>query len=221
MKLDPQVFTFLEQIKQTPTLAWFNAHKSEFQLARDNALELYQAIEREIAPLYDFKPLHVYGFRSLKKGPNAIPFKLHFGCNFAFHPPKKHGSLYLQLQPGGTYLAGGIWSPKPRELFLVRKSIEQESTLVTLLGDPAISTYFDTQIGYQVKKVPYPFDETHPRADWLRYRQFILQKKYTDKQVLSAQFVAQIKSDFQRMLPFVSYLSEVLNYDENGTPLYE
>jgi hypothetical protein len=50
----------------------------------------------------------------------------------------------------------------------------------------------------------------------LRYKQFLLIKKFTDKEVLSDGFAKQLSDAFKQMRPFLDYMSEALTTDVNG-----
>nr|WP_233581727.1 DUF2461 family protein [Flavobacterium macacae] len=53
----------------------------------------------------------------------------------------------------------------------------------------------------------------------LRFKQFILVKKFTDKEVLAPKFTDEVNLAFKNMRPFFDYMSEVLTTDGNGNPL--
>ena len=74
--------------------------------------------------------------------------------------------------------------------------------------------------GDQLKTAPKGFDKDHPDVDLLRYKQFIFGKNFTDKEVLSPDFVHVANETFQKMRPFFNFMSEVLTTDSNGVPIY-
>nr|HPN20071.1 DUF2461 family protein [Chitinophagales bacterium] len=63
---------------------------------------------------------------------------------------------------------------------------------------------------------PKGFDANHEAIDLLRYKQFLLIKKFTDKEVLSDDFIKLANQTFKNMRPFLDYMSEVLTTDVNG-----
>jgi hypothetical protein len=50
----------------------------------------------------------------------------------------------------------------------------------------------------------------------LRYKQFLLIRKFTDKEVLGDLFLKEAGQTFKNMRPFFDYMSEILTTDTNG-----
>lgn len=74
--------------------------------------------------------------------------------------------------------------------------------------------------GEQLKTTPKGFDAADSAIDLLRYKQFLLVKRFTDDEVLSPSFLKEADQTFKNMRPFFDYMSEVLTTDANGEPLY-
>ena len=55
-----------------------------------------------------------------------------------------------------------------------------------------------------------------PAIDLLRYKQFLLIRNFTDKEVLEAGFLEAASQTFKNMRPFFDYMSGVLSTDVNG-----
>jgi uncharacterized protein (DUF2461 family) len=70
--------------------------------------------------------------------------------------------------------------------------------------------------GEQLKTTPKGFDAAHEAIDLLRYKQFLLIKRFTDEEVLSSDFLKLANQTFKNMRPFLDYMSEVLTTDING-----
>ena len=73
--------------------------------------------------------------------------------------------------------------------------------------------------GSQVKTAPRGFSKDDPAIDLLRYKQFWFEHSFTDKEVLSKDFVKAMDKTFQVIRPAFDYFTAVLTTDENGEPL--
>jgi uncharacterized protein (DUF2461 family) len=73
--------------------------------------------------------------------------------------------------------------------------------------------------GEQIQTTPKGFDPKHPEIKLLRYKQFILIREFSDKEVLDANFIKEVNETFKRMRPFLNYMSEILTSDVNGISL--
>ena len=72
-----------------------------------------------------------------------------------------------------------------------------------------------------MKTAPKGFSKDHKNIDLLRYKQFLISKKFTEKEMLDKDFYKVANQVFKNMRPFFDYMSEVLTTDENGEPLYD
>ena len=75
---------------------------------------------------------------------------------------------------------------------------------------------FGTMQGEQLKTTPKGFDAENSAIDLLRYKQFLVIRKFTDKEVLDKNFLKEANQTFKNMRPFFDYMSEVLTTDING-----
>lgn len=60
------------------------------------------------------------------------------------------------------------------------------------------------------------FNAGHEAIDLLRYKQFLLIRPFSDKEVLSKGFLKEAGLTFKAMRPFFDHMSEVLVTDSNG-----
>ena len=70
--------------------------------------------------------------------------------------------------------------------------------------------------GEQLKTNPKGFDADSKAIDLLRYKQFLLIRKFADKEVLDPSFFKEASLTLKNMRPFFDYMSEVLTTDING-----
>jgi hypothetical protein len=54
----------------------------------------------------------------------------------------------------------------------------------------------------------------------IKKKQFVLMRKFTDKEVISGDFQKEVIATFLAMRPFFDYMSEILTTDLNGEPLF-
>ena len=71
-------------------------------------------------------------------------------------------------------------------------------------------------IGEQVGSAPRGYAKDNPAIDLLRHKQFLFKHEFTDKEVLSPEFLFKVNDTFKKMRPFFNYMSEVLTTDANG-----
>jgi len=218
-------FDFLQALKKNNHRDWFNAHKDRYQLEQEQ-LELFaEGLLRELNKHDEIetpsgkKSLHRI-YRDIRFSKDKTPFKTNWSGNFKRAGKHRRGGYYFHLEPGNSYLAGGFWGPNPQDLKRVRDEIAFDATpLRKILKSKNFITTFGSLKGEQVKTAPKGFDAAHEAIDLLRYKQFLLIKHFSDKEVLSDQFLTLASQTYKNMSPFYDYMSEVLTTDTNGLEL--
>ncbi|HWV66390.1 DUF2461 domain-containing protein, partial [Chitinophaga sp.] len=124
---------------------------------------------------------------------------------------------YFHIEQGNSFVAGGFWAPVPEDLKRIREEIAFDpAPLRKILNSKSFKTYFKAIEGEQLKKMPKGYPVDHEAIDLLRYKQFVLVRKFTDKEVLSDNFLKEANLTFKAMRPFLDYMSEALTMDPNG-----
>jgi uncharacterized protein (DUF2461 family) len=88
-----------------------------------------------------------------------------------------------------------------------------------VMADAELQAHWGSLQGDEVKTAPKGFSKEHADIDLIRKKQYLFLKKFTDKEVLSADFQKQILSHFKAIRPFFDYMSNLLTTDLNGVSL--
>jgi uncharacterized protein (TIGR02453 family) len=126
------------------------------------------------------------------------------------------------LEPGASFVEGGFWEPNAGDLMRIRKEFEHDDTEIrSILNDKVFVSYFNKLEGEELKTAPKGFDKAHPAIDVIRKKQFLITRKFTDKEVVHKNFEKEVLATFAAMRPFLDYMSEVLTTNINGESLLE
>jgi uncharacterized protein (TIGR02453 family) len=215
-------FSFLNQLKRNNNREWFSKHKEAFiteQTYIHNFAEalLHELNKHDVIETPSGKKACYRIYRDVRFSKDKTPYCTYFSGSFRRATKYRRGGLYFHLEPGNTWMAGGFWSPNTEDLKRIRDDIAFDATpLRKILKSKTFVSSFGTLKGEQLKKAPKGFDANHEAIDLLRYKQFLLIKKFTDKEVLSDDFIKLANQTFKNMRPFLDYMSEVLTTDING-----
>jgi uncharacterized protein (TIGR02453 family) len=126
------------------------------------------------------------------------------------------------LEPNNSFVGGGFWAPNKEDLLRIREEFEMDTTEIQkITSNKTFVKYFEELQGEDaVKNAPKGFDKDHPAIDLIKKKQFVVKRKFTDKEVLSDDFQKEVILTFLAMRPFFDYMSEVLTTDSNGELLY-
>lgn len=216
---------FLKLLKKNNNRDWFNAHKERYLTELKN-LELFaDAVLLElnkhdvIETISGKKSLHRI-YRDVRFSKEKTPYNSHWGGSFKRASKLRRGSYYYHLESGNSFLAIGFWGPEPADLKKIRDEFSYDSkSFRAILKNKAFVKTFDSLKGEQIKTSPKGFSADDEAIDLLRYKQFLLIRKFTDKEVLSPNFVKIANDTFKISRPFLDYMSDALSTDVNGISL--
>jgi uncharacterized protein (TIGR02453 family) len=216
--LDPGLFRFLKELKAHNDREWFQENKARYEAeARDPMLRLigeFSGPLSSISKQFVADPRPSGGslfriYRDTRFSKDKTPYKTHLAAHFPHRSAKAGGvhgpGFYLHLEPGGSFIGGGIWHPDPDALFKVRQSIVARTRAWKALRISSLEIE-----GEALKRVPQGFDPAHPCAEDLRLKDFFTTSSFTDAQVLAPDFLDQMTRACQRAAPLVAFLCKAL-----------
>jgi uncharacterized protein (TIGR02453 family) len=215
-------FEFLKLLKKNNDRDWFNDHKDRYLRELDVIEAFANALLGEmnkhdvIETPNGKKSLHRI-YRDIRFSKDKTPYNSHWGGSFKRATKLRRGSYYFHFSPGNSFVAGGFWGPEPGDLKRIRDEFAYDSkSFRKILKIKSFITHFGELIGDQIKTSPKGFDPDHEAIDLLRYKQFLLKKSFSDKEVMAPDFMKKVNETFRAMRPFLDYMSEALSTDVNG-----
>lgn len=212
-----KVLDYINNLQENNNREWFLDNKKIFEEAKSTATTLFNAVYEELKSTDDLEPLKIYRiYRDVRFSLDKTPYKTHFSMYIGRLQPDFRGGYYLHIEPGKSFIGIGFFDPNKEDLLRIRKEIELDDELETILNSKNIKTTFGTLEGDEVKTAPKGFDKNHERIALLKKKQFLLMYKFTDKEVLSPDFYKEASNVFKKAKPFVDYMTDVLLTNLNG-----
>lgn len=213
---------FLQKLKENNNKPWFEAHKQEY-LTELNHIETFAEVllqelsKTDVLETKSGKKSVYRIYRDIRFSKDKTPFKTFWGGSYTRATAARRGGYYFHLEKGNSFFAGGFWGPNAADLKRIRTEFDHDSeSFQKILNSKAFRNTFGTLQGEQLKTAPKGFDINHKAIDLLRFKQFLIIKRFTDDEVFSPQFLEQALETMQNMRPFFDYMSEVLTTDING-----
>ena len=225
--------TFLRQLKRNNEREWFQARKETF----DNEVlaPLKLLVEEVDVRFGSFAPEFVGDpkrsifriYRDVRFSKDKSPYKTHAAAWFKHQNSSQgvgseaHGAgagYYFHLEPGASFIGGGIWMPPRPTLNQLRDSIAvKPKDFEKSMSAPAFKRRFGTlSEESMLSRLPRGFAPGHPAEKWLRYQSFTAGAELSDADVLDRRLVDKVEKDFKTMLPFVRWLNQALGYPEKA-----
>lgn len=222
LRIQQSSFDFLEGLGENNNRDWFNAHKAEFQDELNNMEVFAEALlsnlaKHDVIETPSGKKSLYRIYRDTRFSKDKTPYKTSWSGSFKRATKYRRGGYYFHIEKGNSFIAGGFWGPNPQDLKRIRDEISFDATpMRKIISNRSFISMFKSLQGEQLKTAPKGFDADNEAIDLLRYKQFLLIRKFSDEVVLSAAFLEEASLTFQAMRPFFDYMSEVLTTDTNG-----
>lgn len=223
VKFPASAFKFISELKQNNDRNWFAANKPAYLQEQSQVaafadcmlheLNLHDVIE---TPAGAKSMYRIY--RDVRFSKNKIPFSTYWGGRFKRAGKQRRGGYYYHFEPGDkSFAMAGFWQPSAPDIKLVRDDIAFDpAPLRAILNNETFVSCFGALQGEQLKTQPKGYDSAHEAIDLLRFKQYLVMCRFTDKEVLSDDFIGLVNQAFKNTRPFLDYMSEVLTTDTNG-----
>ncbi|WP_452226916.1 DUF2461 domain-containing protein [Lacinutrix cladophorae] len=217
-----ETFDFFKRLEKNNNRDWFNENKKEFKEIEAEVKQVYNQLFQMLNIHDEIDKMKMFRiYRDVRFSKNKLPYKTHFGGSFSRIKPSLRGGYYLHIQPNNeSFIATGFWDPNKEDLLRIRKEFEQDDDEIReIIDNKMFKDIWGTFVGDEVKTAPRGFDKEHKAIDLIKKKQFIFTKKYTDKEVTSANFLTEVDTAFKAIRPYFNYMSDVLTTDLNGVSL--
>ena len=219
-----EIFTFFKKLEKNNNREWFNEHKPEFKSLETELKGFYTAALEKLQKHDAIDKMKIFRiYRDVRFSKNKTPYKTHLGGSFARTKPRLRGGYYVHIAPNNeSFIATGFWEPHKDDLLRIRKELELDADeFRKLINAKKFKSIWGDLVGDEVKTAPKGFSKEHADIDLIRKKQFIFTKKFTDKEVISPDFLMEVDKSFKAIRPYFDYMSDVLTTDLNGVSLID
>ncbi len=222
--VNPSIFKFLNDLKENNNREWFADNKDYYLKEEEQIKEFFTAINEALSAIDNIGGMKAYRiYRDIRFSKDKTPYKTYRSCSYKRATEALRGGYHLEITPGGSFLAAGFWQPNKEDLFRIRKEFELDRSYIEkILSDKKFTKLFEGfHTRNSLKVAPKGFDKNHPNIDLIRKKDFIVLRKFTDKEVLSKDFHTTVINSFKAVRPFFDYMSDVLTTNLNGESILE
>lgn len=222
MTIERSTLDFLKALDSNNNRDWFQKNKERYTASQENIIHWLDALLAQLNKHDQFKTSSgkeaLYRiYNDVRFSKDKTPYNPRFAGNFKRLKPFLRGGYYFWIKPGASRIGCGFTYPNAEDLLRIRQDISgNHEAWVKLLKNKKIKNVFGEMQGEQVKTAPKGFSKDHVAIDLLRYKQFWFEKTYSDKEVLSKDFIKQVNNDFKAIRPFFDYMTEILTTNSNG-----
>lgn len=206
---------FLSELALHNSKEWMDANRDWYQQVRQEFITFVEALIRE---MQEFEP-GVAGLqakncifrinRDIRFSANKSPYKTNFGAAISEAGRHTENPLYyFHLQPGESFLGGGMYMPGAESLKKIRQEIDYNpEELKRIIENPVFATRYGALQGEQLKTAPKGYPKDHPNIELLKLKSFIAIHPVSDEQATNDGILGLALDSFRVLKPFKEYLS--------------
>ncbi|PJJ60960.1 DUF2461 domain-containing protein [Hymenobacter chitinivorans] len=220
--LHAATFTFLTDLRANNNKAWLDANRPAYEAAKADFLELVtqvlgqlEASDPAIAESHLQPKKCVFRLnRDIRFSTDKTPYKTNFGAWFnAGGKALASAGYYLNLEPGGSFVAGGMYMPEAKTLATLRQEIDYNlPAFEALLTAPEFRRHFaGLSQEHRLQRPPKGYDAANPALNYLRLKSFTASHALPDAALQKPGASQQITAAFAALQPLVGFLNQGLD----------
>lgn len=173
-------FDFILDLQFNNNRNWFQHNEDRYKLAK-NDFEIFatsliagmQSIDPEIGIL-SVKDCTYRIYRDVRFSPNKEPYKNNMGAYIVKGGKKSpFAGYYVHLEPGASFIGGGVYMPEPAVLSAIRQEIfENNGEFRKIIENPIFNNTFTGFFGEKLKTAPKGFPKDFHDIDMLKHKHF-------------------------------------------------
>ena len=216
---------FLRGLARHNDKAWFESHRQDYEAhVRQPFLRLITDLQPALAtvsPHFRADPRTVGGslfriHRDARFSSDKSPYKPWQGARL-FHERRREvpaPSFYVHLQPGGSFVGGGLWHPEADTQRRVRQFIlDNPATWKKVAHDPKLRRRFaldDTEV---LSRAPRGFPADFEFIDDVKHRNWVFWRSLDDATMTGPRLRRTLEADLVALGPFIDYLCAALDLE--------
>jgi len=216
--LQKSTLQFLKDLKEHNTKDWMDEHRKAYDAARQDyesfVAELISLLAKYEPAIGDLTPKQCTFRinRDIRFSQDKSPYKTNFGAAFSRQGKKlPDAGYYFHLEPGHSFVGGGIWMPETALLKKIRQEIDYNfEEFKGIVTAPGFKKTFGAIDGEKLKKAPQGYDESNPAIEYLKLKSFTVGAAVPDKDLTSASLLKTCDKVFGAMKPFIDFLNQAV-----------
>ena len=213
-----KVLQFLKTLSANNNREWFNENRGWYEESRDKVLFLTELLNNEIArfdpevPPMDPKTCMFRIFRDVRFSKDKRPYKTNFGSYIANGGRKSsNAGYYFHIEPGQSFVGGGVYKPGSGQLKAVRSHIAQHpDEFLQIINDKNFKKYYPEIYDDKLKTAPKGFPKDHQHIKLLRYKSYVFSHKVENQILTEGKFVEYAVAAYKELGNLNIFLNQAL-----------
>lgn len=220
--LQKSTLQFLKQLARNNNKEWFDANRKQYEGAKadfasfiQNVIDEFCKTDASLAALTAKECMFRIN-RDIRFSKDKSPYKINFGASINTGGKKSFkAGYYLHIQPGESFVGGGLYDPFPDVLQKVRQEIDYNfDEFKKIVNHKKFKAVYAKGLSMdnemRLTRPPKGYDENNPAIDFLKLKSVIAIAPLTDDQLTDKKFASTITKSFDALYPLISFINKAL-----------
>ncbi|MEO7263784.1 MAG: DUF2461 domain-containing protein [Ferruginibacter sp.] len=215
--LQYSTISFLKLLNINNNRPWFETNRSSYENAKEDFLQLVQSLITGIGKFdADIAQLAVKNcvfrqYRDVRFAKDKRPYKNNMGAYFNAGGKKINtAGYYLHIEPGKSFVAGGLYEPEASMLAKVRQEIDYNlADWTKILNATAFKKKFPGGLSKEnmISRPPKGYDADNPALEYLKHKSFTVTTPLSDDMLFQPSLKPLLLGSFKTLKPFLDFLN--------------
>lgn len=220
--MEKSTLQFLKNLKKNNNKPWFDAHRSEYEAAKaDFAAFIQIIIDKQAKKDNTISHLKAKDCmfrinRDVRFSKDKSPYKTNFGASINKGGKKAMSSAgyYFHLEPGNSFVGGGLYQPMPDDLRKMRQEIDYNfAAFKKIIGTAKFKSIYkdlDKSKEFTLSRVPKGYEPDNLAAEYLKLKSYITMIPISDADLISPELVKKTVDAFGALQPLLVFINNSL-----------
>jgi uncharacterized protein (TIGR02453 family) len=220
--LQHSTLKFLKDLKKNNNKPWFDAHRKEYDAAKnDFTIFIQSVIDKHAKSDPTIKSIAAKDCmfrinRDIRFSKDKSPYKTNMGAYISKGGKKSiYAGYYFHCEPGQAFVGGGLWMPMPPELNKVRQEIDYNlaafKKIVNAKKFKSVYKDLSHDAEYVLSRVPKGYEADNPAAEFLKMKSFVALAPVKDTDLTSKDLLKKTTAAFEALQPLIDFVNESLS----------
>ena len=220
--IDNSTLQFLKQLVKNNNKEWFDANRKKYDAAKAN----FAAFIQNVLDDFSKKDVTISTIkakdclfrinRDVRFAKDKSPYKTNIGAYInAFGKKSTTAGYYLHMQPGKSFVGGGLYQPDADALKKIRQEIDYNfdefSNIINNKKFKAVYAKGLSEDGeVKLSRPPKGYDINNKAIEFLKLKSIVAMSPLSDEQLMDKKAVSTIVKAFEALHPLIVFMNKAL-----------
>ncbi len=220
--LQTSTLQFFKQLAKNNHKEWFDANRKKYEASKADFIvslqEILSGFAKTDAAISALTPKDCLFRinRDIRFSKDKSPYKTNIGAYINAGGKKSMtAGYYLHIQPGESFVGGGLYQPDADALKKIRQEIDYNfDEFKSIVNGRKFKLVYTKGLSkdddISLSRPPKGYDENNPAIEFIKLKSVIAMSPLTDAQVTDKKFVATVVKAFEALHPLVVFMNKAL-----------